>query len=125
MALTTAPSLTLAKARVPSRCGTVRHGTARCGAVCGSALVSTPSPPSLSLLPHVPYQKPKRRRSGSSTLPGPALGGDVDKPKMNHNVKVILAIVLLAGLSESIGFGATLTAYLYMATGDEVRGRVG
>lgn len=62
--------------------------------------------------------KPKRRRSGSSTLPGPATSGE-GKPAMNHNVKVILAIVLLAGLSESIGFGATLTAYLYMATGDK------
>ena len=62
---------------------------------------------------------PKRRRSGSSSVPGPAAGTE-DKPKTNHNVKIILVIVLLAGLSESIGFGATLTAYLYMATGDEV-----
>ena len=32
---------------------------------------------------------------------------------MNHNVFFILVIVAFAGLSNSIGFGNTLTAYLY------------
>ena len=32
--------------------------------------------------------KPKRRRSSSSTLPGPLGGEGGDKPRMNHNVKV-------------------------------------
>jgi hypothetical protein len=37
--------------------------------------------------------------------------------KENRNVRLILAIVAFAGLSESMGFGAALSAYLYISTG--------
>jgi hypothetical protein len=36
---------------------------------------------------------------------------------LNRNVKFILVIVAFAGLSESMGFGAALSAYLYLSTG--------
>lgn len=37
--------------------------------------------------------------------------------ELNHNVRLILIIVLFAGLSESLGFGSALSAYLYKVTG--------
>lgn len=36
---------------------------------------------------------------------------------LNRNVKFILIIVAFSGLSESMGFGAALSAYLYLSTG--------
>lgn len=36
---------------------------------------------------------------------------------LNRNVRNILGLVLLAGISESMGFGATLSSYLYISTG--------
>ena len=39
--------------------------------------------------------------------------------RLNHNVRLILVIVLFAGLSESLGFGSALSAYLFKITGKE------
>ena len=43
---------------------------------------------------------------------------EADEGKPNPNVRLILVIVVVAGLSESIGYGTVLAAYLYLINGD-------